>query len=206
MEYPTNGWKNWVTTEAGQTPACASPDVCASYYFPVSFPPEMFSEGEEAVVEIRPHWTYLSGPVFVFLPSLAVMIAVVLLTPEGWNGVVRAVILALGIAQFVTAAAISGLRFLKWMRTRLIFTNLRVVYWRGSLRPSGIQLDLRKVARLRSFQSAWGQVLGVGDLYIHSVVGGHVRRFSYIPRPKKIQQEVQRLQRRAPEHRQIRSE
>ena len=162
----------------------------------MSFPPEMFSEGEEAAVEIRPHWTYLSGLALVFLPSLAVMLATVLLMPEGWAAPVRAVILTLAIAQFAAAALISGLRFLKWMRTRLIFTNLRVVYWSGSLRPSGIQLDLWKVARLRAFQSPWGRMLGVGDLYIHSVVGGHVRRFSYIPRPLKIQQEVRQLQRR----------
>ena len=173
------------------------PSRRASYYFPVSFPPEMFSEGEEAAVEVRPHWTYLSGPVLVFLPSFAVMLATVLLMPEGWAAAVRAVILTLAIAQFAVAAVISGLRFLKWMRTRLIFTNLRVVYWSGSLNPSGIQLDLRKVAKLRVFQSSWGRMLGVGDLYIHSVVGGHIRRFSYIPRPVKVQQEVRQLQQRS---------
>ena len=156
----------------------------------------MFSEGEEAAVEVTPHWTYLSGPVLVFLPSFAVMLATVLLLPEGWAAAVRAVILALAIAQFAAAAVISGLRNMKRRRTRMIFTNLRVVYWSGSLRPIGIQLDLRKVARLRVFQSSWGRMLGVGDIYIHSVVGGHIRRFSYIPRPMKVQQEVRQLQQR----------
>ncbi len=156
----------------------------------MSFPLEMLAEGEEIAVEIRPHWTYLGSPAAVFLPSLGMMLAAALLTPDGWPSGLRGAIVGIAVAQFVLATAASGLRILKWLRTRLLFTNLRVVSWEGSLRMRGVELKLRRIKNLGVGETTWGRLLGVGDLFIHSTLGDHCRRFAFMPRPRRRLGEV----------------
>ena len=163
----------------------------------MSFPPGMYSAGEEVIVETRHHWTYLSCPVLVFVSSLTALITAATLMPESWNSVLRGVILAIAAILFVLATFISGLRYLKWHRTRLIVTNLRVIYWCGSLKMSGLQLKVGMVANTRAVQNSWERLLGVGEFHVQSMVGGHVRRFSFVPSPHRVQQEMLKMRRSA---------
>jgi uncharacterized membrane protein YdbT with pleckstrin-like domain len=115
--------------------------------------------GEEVLVDIRPHWVYLSGP----LVTSAVVIAVAVSFEVGFPHGARAWHWVEGIAAAVPLLWLL-IRFLRWRVTSLVVTSFRVVERFGvwSRRQSEIRLSAIEAVDVR--QTLVRRLLGTGDL------------------------------------------
>lgn len=164
----------------------------ARYDGGVPFPVRLLSVDEEVAVETRPHWTYLAAQFGAF----AVMIAAVICVTVVVDGFPLPAIVVIGAMAGVSAAA-AGIRLVRWANTYYLVTDRRIVYWKGVPRWRGIELSLHLVEEIDANQTMWQRLLGVGTLAVRSVVEGHVRGLSFVPRPAEVCREVYRLQREA---------
>lgn len=164
----------------------------ARYDCGVPFPARLLSVDEEVAVETRPHWTYFAAQT----GALVVLVVAVLCVTLVVNDFPLPAIAVIGAMAGVSAAA-TGIRLVRWANTYYLVTDRRIVYWKGVPRWRGIELSLHLVDEVDANQTMWQRLLRVGTLRVRSVVEGHVRRLSFVPRPAEVCREVYRLQREA---------
>jgi uncharacterized membrane protein YdbT with pleckstrin-like domain len=149
------------------------------------FPRKFLNEGEEVVVDLRPHWWFMAGPGALLVVSLVVLVAAAARSFDSW--------VIWGLAGIVVAslAWFTG-RYARWATTNFVVTTDRLVYRRGVIAKRGIEIPLDRVNTIFSNQSIFERLVGTGDLTIES--GGEQGRetFTQIPRPAEVQQEIYR--------------
>ncbi len=160
----------------------------ARYDCGVPFPARLLSVDEEVAVETRPHWTYLAAQA----GALVLMVVAVLCVTVVLDDFPLPAIVVIGAMAAVSAVA-TCVRFVRWANTYYLVTDRRIVYWKGVPRWRGIELGLDLVDEIDASQTMRERLLGVGTLAVRSVVGGHVRRLAFVPRPAAVRQEVYRL-------------
>ena len=158
---------------------------CAGYAAAVPFPTNLLYEGEEVVLDLRPHWWFLSGPVTATLAALAATVAASVLTD---NGVVVAGLLV------VTVLALLWLlgRYLKWSNTNMVLTTDRLIYRSGVVAKRGIEIPLERVNNVAYNQTVLERLLRAGDLVIESAGESGQQRFTDVARPMAVQNEIYR--------------
>jgi membrane protein YdbS with pleckstrin-like domain len=140
-------------------------------------------EGEEVVVEVRPHWWYLAGPV-------AVLVAVIAGSIYGWlrsmpSYAAWAAVAALG----VSALWLVG-RYASWASTRLIVTNSRVLERKGVLGRRGREIPVAAVTNIEYRQSLFERLVGNGDVVLESAGRDGQEVFSDLPHPAAVHNDI----------------
>ncbi len=136
--------------------------------------------GEEVLVDTRPHWWFLAGPLSVAIVGIVGGIAAKM---ERVPSVVDWLVAGL----VVIAALWLGLRYLRWVSTRLIVTNSRVVERRGLLARSGREIPVSAISNVAYHQSLLGRVVGAGDIAVESPGRDSAEVFRDLPHPEAIQ-------------------
>lgn len=149
------------------------------------FPRKLLNDNEDIVLDLRPHWWFLSGPVFAtVLGVAATIVAAVLAAPE---------------AVFWTLLAAAGLavlwvvgRWLRWITTNFVLTTDRLIYRSGVLAKKGMEIPLERVNNIAFNQSVFERMLRSGDLVIESAGEQGRQPFTDIARPSQVQNEIYR--------------
>lgn len=143
----------------------------------------LLTEGEEVVVDVRPHWWYLAGPVAVLAVVIAgAVAALVLSAPDAARWVTVA---ALGIA----AAWLLG-RYVRWATTRLILTTSRIVERRGVIGRTGREIPISALSDIGYRQSLFERIIGTGDLVVESSARNGREVFPDLPHPADIKNRI----------------
>jgi membrane protein YdbS with pleckstrin-like domain len=140
----------------------------------------LLHDGEEVVLDVRPHWWYLAGPVVVLAVVIvgAVMVAV--------NSVPSAVdwvtigVLALAVMWLVG-------RYTRWVSTSLVVTTSRLIRRSGVLARSGREIPLAALTDVSYHQRLLQRLIGAGDLLLESAGRQGQEVFPDLPRPARIQ-------------------
>lgn len=153
------------------------------------FPRRLLIEGEELVLDLRPHWIALVGPSLVTLLVLA-----------GWDlafvfaqdeGIARAVVLwgALGLGLLILVWY--PLRaFVAWATSNFAVTTDRVIHREGFIAKRSMEIPLEAINDVRFRQGVFERIIGAGDLIIESA-GEHGRQvFSDIRDPEGVQKTI----------------
>jgi membrane protein YdbS with pleckstrin-like domain len=155
----------------------------------VGFDRKLLHEHEDLVLDLRPHWWYMSHPTIALVLSAA--LGVLLIVNGGdniaWDGAKY-----LSIALIVGSLVWFGVRYGKWVTTNFVVTTDRLVYRSGLLAKTGVEIPLERVNTVFFNQSFFERLLGAGDLSIES--GGETGKqtFSDIRKPSAVQNEVYR--------------
>jgi uncharacterized membrane protein YdbT with pleckstrin-like domain len=156
----------------------------------VPFPRKLINQGEEVVLDLRPHWWFMAEPTVALLGSTALGIVVLaVLEVEGTLGDVLAyaaiALILLSLVWFVV-------RYFKWVTTNFVVTSERVIFRVGVLAKRGIEIPLERINTVFFNQTIFERMLGAGDLAIES--GGETgkQNFSDIRRPSLVQNEIYR--------------
>lgn len=153
------------------------------------FPRKLLNQGEDTVVDIRPHWWFLAEPTAALLG--AVILGVVVLNfasghdGTGWD------VLKIAAGVLVLACLVwFGFRYARWTTTNFVVTTDRVVYRRGVIAKHGIEIPLERVNTVFFNQTIFERMIGAGDLSIES--GGETGKetFSDIRKPSLVQNEI----------------
>ncbi len=121
---------------------------------------------EELLLDVRPHWSFLSGPLFVLCLALVGTIAALIEVPQAPSAAVLALAAAVGLATLWVAA-----RGVRWLGTRIVLTDRRLVLRRGMLGRSAAQLRLARVVEIHCRQTLGGRLVRSGTLVV-DVQGG----------------------------------
>jgi uncharacterized membrane protein YdbT with pleckstrin-like domain len=151
----------------------------------VAFPRKLLNEGEELVLDLRPHPWFFAGPAGMLAGSLIVLI---IASVEHWPDLV---IVVLGGITVAALAWFAG-RYGRWATTNLAVTSDRIVFRAGMVAKRGIEIPLERVNTIFSNQTVFERMLGSGDLVVES--GGEQGRetFNDIPHPERVQNELYR--------------
>jgi len=149
------------------------------------FPRRLLFDGEEVVLDLRPHWWFFAGPASLLAGSLVVLVVVAVAHVGDWA--------TLAITGVVLAALLwfAG-RYVRWATINFVLTSDRVIYRSGVVGKHGIEIPLERVNTVFSHQSVIERVFRNGDLTIESGGEQGHETFSHIPSPADVQNEIYR--------------
>jgi membrane protein YdbS with pleckstrin-like domain len=151
------------------------------------YPDNLIQEGETLALDLRPHWWYFAGPLFAGIPVLVLLVVAL-----KQNGDVQTAALWAAAALALAWAVWLGARLISWQTTHFLVTSDRLVFRSGILAKHTRDIPLEKVNDLASSQSLFERMIGAGDLLIESAGERGQEKFSDIPHPDAVQQEIYR--------------
>jgi len=155
----------------------------------VPFPKRLLIEGEELILDLRPHWIALVGPTIVtFLVVAGYLLAVVYAPNDGagrsvviWGGLVLAVVILIWYP-------VRG--FIAWATSNFVLTSDRVIHREGFIAKRSMEIPLEKINDVRFHQSVFERVIGAGDLILESAGEFGRNVFSDIRNPEHVQKTI----------------
>ena len=149
----------------------------------MAFPRRLLVEGEELVLDLRPH------PVALLLPAIATIVIVGagiwLMTRT--EGVVIWIILA---AMALLLLAYPVRRLTDWLTSHFVVTSDRVIHRQGLVAKSSFEIPLEAINDVRFSQGVIERVLGAGTLVIQSASESGRNEFSHIRKPEDVQRTI----------------
>jgi membrane protein YdbS with pleckstrin-like domain len=152
----------------------------------------LLHDGEEVILDVRPHWWYLAGPVVVLVAVIVAAVVVAIHSlPSAMNWVAIGA-LALAVVWLVG-------RYTRWVSTTLTVTTSRVIRRTGVVSRSGREIPLAALTDISFHQRLLQRLIGAGDILLESAGRQGQEVFPDLPGPARIQQviatEVDRLRR-----------
>jgi uncharacterized membrane protein YdbT with pleckstrin-like domain len=147
------------------------------------FPRRLLFEGEEVVLDLRPHWWFFAGPAALLVVSLVLLVWVAVTEVGDWA--------TLAMSGVVLAALLwfAG-RYLRWATTNFVLTSARVVFRSGVVAKRGIEIPLERINTVFMHQRILDRVLRNGDLTIESGGERGSETFLHIAEPAKVQTDI----------------
>lgn len=143
----------------------------------MAFPRRLLTEGEEIILDLRPHWVGLLGP---FLWTLLAGAAFGFLLSTDWP---RWLLLIPAVALIPLAVA----PYLSWRFTTFVLTNERVISRTGVIAKHSKEIPVETINDVTFNQSIIERILNAGDLVIESAGESGQNRFTNIRRPEQVQ-------------------
>ena len=115
--------------------------------------------GEEELVDIRPHWVFLSGPLLAALIAVSVGVALDVTVPHTSVAVhwVEGAVVALPCLWLAA-------RVVRWRRCWLMLTSERLVDQWGAASGSQVDIPLDSIERVTAVQSPLRRLVGTGAI------------------------------------------
>jgi uncharacterized membrane protein YdbT with pleckstrin-like domain len=148
----------------------------------MAFPKRLLIEGEQLVLDLRPHPVALAMPAFVTLVGL---IAAVWLTTATelngwiWWGILIAVVIAYVIP-----------RFLNWWTSVFAVTSDRLIHRSGWISKMSMEIPLEAINDVRLEQGIIDRIVGAGSIIISSASTGGTNRFNDVRHPEEVQKTI----------------
>jgi len=153
----------------------------------VTFPKQLVHEGEEVLLDTRPHWWRLAGPTLVTAVVVGGCAAIFVV----WTGAPRWSSWVLLGAGAVAVGYFLG-RLLEWRSTDLVVTTMRVIYRRGVVSRTSREIPISSVQDVSFVQSLGERIIGKGRLSVQSAGVHGEEPFNDVRRPAIVQGLVDR--------------
>jgi uncharacterized membrane protein YdbT with pleckstrin-like domain len=145
----------------------------------------LLNDGEEVVLDLRPHWWFFVGPLVAVVLTLVAVAAVAVLDLPDW--------LFLGLLGLLLLNVLwLAFRLARWTTTNFVVTTDRLIYRSGVVSKQGKEIPLERLNDISFHQSVLERILGAGDLMIESGGERGQQMFSDIRRPAHVQNEIYR--------------
>ncbi len=151
----------------------------------MAFPPKLLNETEEIVLDLRPHWSFLSGPVGAVVLAVAATVGLGVIDLHDY-------VFLGGVAVVVLCVLWLLGRWARWVTTNFVVTTDRLIYRSGVFAKRGMEIPLERVNNIAFRQSVFERMLRSGDLIIESAGESGQQKFTDIARPSSVQNEIYR--------------
>jgi uncharacterized membrane protein YdbT with pleckstrin-like domain len=134
--------------------------------------------GEEILVDIKPHWMYLIGPLATAAAVVGLAVALEVGFPHtsvGWHRVET-------VAAIIPCVWLI-LRFVRWRMTSLVLTSFRLVERHGVASSRTTEIWLSEVEAVDARQSVFRRMLGTGELEVTLYGDDDIRIFRDVRKP-----------------------
>lgn len=147
------------------------------------FPRKLLNDYETVVLDLHPHWWFFGWPAIATGGTVILSLVV----RAQLDGAVETAVSYLLLAALIVSVAWLIVRLLDWRTTYFVVTSHRLIFRRGLLSRSGIEIPLEKVNNVNFHQSIAERMLGCGDLIIESASEGGQSRFTDVVNPDRVQ-------------------
>jgi uncharacterized membrane protein YdbT with pleckstrin-like domain len=152
----------------------------------MAFPKKYLNDGEEIILDLRPHWFFLFGPSAALIAALALAIWVGSRDdPPDWQLFPVLALAVVGLLFFLV-------RLAQWMTTDFVLTTDRLIYRKGVVSRHGREIPLERVNDVSFTQSLFQRMLRAGDLLVESGGERGQSSFGHFADPQGIQNEIHR--------------
>jgi len=143
--------------------------------------------GEEVLVDIRPHWSYLSGPLVVAAVTLGIGVTLDI----GYPHTSVALHWVEGLVVAVPCLWLA-VRTARWWTTSLILTSVRLVELKGVTSTRLSETPLDSVVSVTAVQSLGRRILGTGRLDLEIRGERRLRSIDDVRKPVILQRVITR--------------
>lgn len=149
-------------------------------------------EGEEIVLDVRPHWVALIAPLVVTaVIAVAYGWAVMTFVGAGTQPIlVKAITWGGGAIAAALFLAFPARRIASWSTAHLVVTTDRVIHRQGLIARSSMEIPLEALTDVRFRQGILERLLGAGDLILESAGERGRQVFGDVRDPEAIQRVI----------------
>lgn len=151
------------------------------------FPRRLLSEGEELVLDLRPHWIALVFPSMESVLIVAAVVAALVFVPGSWPPWTRWAVVLLGLLLFLLRPA---RRIVAWATSHFVVTTDRVIHRSGWFAKRSMEMPLENITDVRFHQSVFERVIGAGDLVLESPGTFGQETFGDVRNPEFVQKAI----------------
>lgn len=151
----------------------------------MAFSKKLLYEGEEIVLDLRPHWWFFIKQLVLVVALVAATLFVLVQDVNEW------LLVGLGALTAMAAIWLAG-RLFKWGSINFVVTTDRLVYRSGVLAKKGKEIPLERINDISFNQRAFERLVGSGDLMIESGGTQGQQHFYDISRPARVQNQIHR--------------
>jgi membrane protein YdbS with pleckstrin-like domain len=150
----------------------------------MGFPRRLLREGEDLILDLRPHPIAIAFNVVIGVVVIVALILILVNMPDSWPSWVRwaTFVLAVGVIVVASVPGIIG-----WLTSHFVVTSERVIHRSGWISKHQKDIPLDRIQNVGFTQSVFERIIGAGDLE-------HVQKTIYVVR----EQDEQRRLRPAP--------
>jgi uncharacterized membrane protein YdbT with pleckstrin-like domain len=148
------------------------------------FPTRLLVEGEELVLDLRPHWIALVMPAIATVATLAVMIV---LYEAFEDGILDTVV---GIAGTLFLLAYPVRKVVDWLTSHFVVTSDRIIHRRGFIAKYSMEVPLEAINDVRFEQGVIDRIIGAGTLVVQSASEAGRQVFDHIRKPEEVQKTI----------------
>ena len=158
----------------------------------MAFPRRVLVEGEELVLELRPHPIALARAVIV---SILVLVAWILIVPRvPLEGTVHSLLVwAVWIVGIVLLVWFGVRDVVGWATSYFVVTSDRVIHRQGLIAKRSMEIPLEAINDVRFEQGVFERMIGAGSLILESASEAGREVFSYIRDPEEVQKTIYRM-------------
>ena len=150
----------------------------------MAFPRRLLVEGEELVLDLRPHWIALVMPAIATVATLAVMVVLYETFEE------RILDTIVGIAGTLFLLAYPVRRLVDWLTSHFVVTSDRIIHRRGFIAKYSMEVPLEAINDVRFEQGIVDRMIGAGTLVVQSASEAGRQVFDHIRRPEDVQKTI----------------
>jgi uncharacterized membrane protein YdbT with pleckstrin-like domain len=149
------------------------------------------SDGEKVVLNLHPHWGRLFLPVVVFLVVVGAGAFGAAVIPSGrYQGDGRWAVLVVGV---LIVGWFTVLPYLRWLTTRYILTDQRLVIRTGVVARHGRDVPLDRINDVSFSETLVERMLRSGTLVVESAGDRGQIALRDVPRVEHVQRELYRM-------------
>ncbi|MEW6154590.1 MAG: PH domain-containing protein [Actinomycetota bacterium] len=149
----------------------------------MAFPRKYLNDGEQIVLDMRPHWSFFAGPAAALAASLGLAIVARNLNDRIVQGLLVLALVAMGWCFA---------RWARWVTTNFVVTTDRLIHRHGVFTKRGQEIPLERLNDVSFYRSLIHRMLGAGDLLIESAGERGQQRFDHIAHPERVQNVIHR--------------
>jgi uncharacterized membrane protein YdbT with pleckstrin-like domain len=155
----------------------------------MAFPKRLLADHETLVLDLRPHWIALTGPVLLTAVLVAGVIVGEIAMPPSWS-VARWAMYGVAALLFLGYAV---RELLAWLTSHFVVTSDRLIHRAGWLAKRSMEIPLERINDVSFKQSVFERLVGAGDLIIESAGEYGQNAFSDIRKPESVQKTIYEL-------------
>jgi uncharacterized membrane protein YdbT with pleckstrin-like domain len=150
----------------------------------MAFPTRLLIEGEELVLDLRPHWIALVMPAIATVATLAVMVVLYETFEEGILDTV------VGVAGTLFLLAYPVRKLVDWLTSHFVVTSDRIIHRRGFIAKYSMEVPLEAINDVRFEQGIVDRIIGAGTLVVQSASEAGRQVFDHIRQPEEVQRTI----------------
>jgi uncharacterized membrane protein YdbT with pleckstrin-like domain len=149
----------------------------------MAFPRRLLIEGEELVLDLRPHPVALALPALATLLTVGIGIWLMTIADGVWVWVAFAAMVLVLIAYPLR-------RLTDWLTSHFVVTSDRIIHRQGLVAKSSMEIPLEAINDVRFEQGVFDRLVGAGTLVVQSASEAGREEFSHIRKPEDVQKTI----------------